>query len=346
MCSGLTGLLILALHLNKTSEADEIMASITDRIQVRSQSLCLALVRQAWKRYFLSGWLQERLGVDKNELKEYARYVCEITRKRLEEGVLKATNVFRDHSMKEMLDELDRNTVGAVVSEEYFEIASAHYEDNDDEGNEHVRTARHSHPSTILRKPATPDQIAEAETTVGRPLPDDLKEFYSLTNGTRPVIQEPWPPMPELRLKSVQSLYWEEEAGYALVLLAEAKQPRAVDWPGTYGGIAMYEYCGQRTKYLWHLTEESVGKAKKVLDDAYKEAEETERQALDELVNLHYGSWEGLKNLKTCRFHQLWGEPEGTVVYPDFKAFLSEVVLKSRVEEDKSPLRASREEFY
>lgn len=350
LSSGLSGLLILALHLNKMSEADEIMARITDQIHVDQQALYLALVRQAWKRYFLSGWLRERLGVDKNKLREYAGFIRETTRKRLEEGVLKATEVFKDHSMKEMLDELDRNTVRTVVPEEYFEIASVRYEDNDDEGKEHVKTARYLHPSTILRKPATPEQIAEAETTVGRPLPDDLKEFYALTNGTRPVSQGPWPPMPELRLKSVQSLYWEEGdwmTNYPLVLLAEGKLPKSVDWPGIeYGGIAMYENCGQSTDYLWYLTEELVDKAKKVLDDAYQKKEQAEKQALDELVNIHYGSWERLKNLKTCWYQQRWGIPEGTVVYHDFKAFLSEVVLNSRVEEDKSPLRAPKEEFW
>ena len=254
MSFGLTGLLILALHLNKMSEADEIMVRITDRIHLDQQALYLALVRQAWKRYFLSGWLRERLRVDENELREYAGFVLETTRKRLEEGVLKATEVFKDHSMKEMLDELDRNTVGTAVSEEYFEVASVNYEDNDDEGNEHIKTARYSHPSTILRKPATPEQIAEAERTIGRPLPDDLKEFYALTNGTRPVIQGPWPLIPELLLKSVQSLYWEEGdwmTDYSFVLLAEGNLNKLVDWPGIeYGGIAMYENNGQGTNYL------------------------------------------------------------------------------------------------
>lgn len=84
------------------------------------------------------------------------------------------------------------------------------------------------------------------------------------------------------------------------------------------------------------------GKAKKVLDDAYQKKEQAEKQALDELVNVHHGSWERLKNMKTCWYQQLWGTPEGTVIHHDFKAFLSEVVLKSRVEEDKSPLRAPK----
>lgn len=350
LSSGLAGLLILALHLNKMSEADKIMAHITDRIHVGQQALYLALVRQAWKRYFLSGWLRERLGADENKLREYAEFIRETTRKRLEEGVLLATEVFKDHSMKEMLDELDRNTVGTVVPEDYFEFASVHYEDNDEEGKEHVKTAKNSHPSTILRKPATPEQIAEAETTVGRPLPDDLKEFYALTNGTRPVLQGPWPPVPELRLKSVQSLYWEEcdwMTNYPLVLLADGKLPKSVDWPGIeHGGIAMYESCGQGTNYLWYLTEELVSKAKKALDDAYQKKSQAEKQVLDELVNLHYGSWERLKNLKTCWYQQLWGTPEETAVYPDFKAFLGEVVLKSRLEVDKSPLRAPDEGYW
>lgn len=349
LSSGLTGLLILALHLNRGSEANKLMALIADQIHVYQQALYLASVRQAWKRYFLSDWFRERLGVDENKLREYAEFVRETTRKRLEEGVLKATEVFKDRSMKEMLDELDRNTVGAVVPEEYFEFASVHYEENDEEGKKHAETARNSHPSTILRKPTTPKQIAEAEATVGRALPDDLKEFYALTNGTRPVIQGPWPPMPKLRLKSVRSLYWEEgdwKTNYRFVLLADGKLPHSVDWPGIeYGGIAMYHHCEQGTEYLWYLTEELASKAKKALDDAYREKGQADKQVLDELVRVHYGSWERLRSLKTCWYQQLWGDPQATVVYPDFRAFLSEVVLKSRVEEDRSPLRAPKEEF-
>jgi hypothetical protein len=258
------------------------------------QAVYLAWARQAWERYFLSGWLRERLGVDENELKEYARFVCETARKRLENGVLKATEVSKDHSMKEMLDELDRNTVGTVVPTGYFEYANVLYEDNNDEGKEHVKTAPYSHPSTILRKPATPEQIAEAEMTLGRSLPDDLKEFYALTNGTRPVIRGPWqPPIPKLPLMSVQSLFWQEEdwmTNYAFNLLPEGKLRLSIDWPGVeYGGIAMYESIDQG-EYLWYLTEELVSKAKKVLKDAYQKKEQAEKQALDALVKMHHGS--------------------------------------------------------
>jgi SMI1/KNR4 family protein SUKH-1 len=345
----LIGLLILALHLNKIIEADEIMGRIANRIHMGQQAVCLAWVGKAWERYFLSGWLRERLGVDVNELKEYARFVCETTRKRLENGVLKATEVFKDHSMKEMLDELDRNTVETVVPTGYFEYANVLYEDNDGEGKEHVKTAPYSHPSTILRKPATTEHIVEAETAIGRILPDDLKEFYALTNGTRPVIQGLWqPPIPKLPLMSVQSLFWQEEdwmTNYAFDLLPEGKLRPSINWPGIeYGGIAMYESVDQG-EYLWYLTEELVGKAKKVLDDAYQKKGQTEKQALDALVKMHHGSWERLKNLKTCWYKVRAEVPEAKDVYPDFKAFLGEVVLKSRVEEDKSPLKAPKEGY-
>ena len=140
-------------------------------------------------------------------LKEYATSVHDTTRKILEEGSLKATEFFQDYSMKEMLDELDENTVDRAVPKEYHEYVSAQYEDNDEEDRKHFETSRYSHSSTILRKAATAEQLSQAEKTIGRSLPDDLKEFYALTNGTRPVVEGSLYPLTQLRLKSVQSLY-------------------------------------------------------------------------------------------------------------------------------------------
>lgn len=358
LSAGLSALLKVALDLNKTAEADKLMARIAERIHANLQSEYLALVWPAWGKYLLSGWLREKLGVAEHELREYSDFVRETTRKRLEEGVLRPVDVYKDKSMKEMLEELDRNTVEAEGFKELLE--EFYHEDGDDEGNQDGDTeenegersskeGRYSASHTILRKPATPEQIAEAESTVGRPLPDDLKEFYAITNGTRHVSHGPWPHIFDIRLPTVQSLFWEEEdymTDYTFELLPGASLPTPIDWPGIEGGgIAMYEHNGQGTDYVWYVSKELVAKAKKVLDEAYQIAEEAEKKVLDGLVSDYHGNWEQLRDMKACWYQQSWGDPDSMVICHDFRAFLSLVVLESRVERDKSPLRTPKEEY-
>lgn len=340
LSSGLAGLLNLALNLNKTSEADEIMSRIAGRIHANQQSEYLMQIRLAWGKYFLSGWLRERLGLAEHELKEYAQFIRETTKKRLEEGVLNPVDVCKDKSIEEMLAELDRNT---SPSKELFEEFGYESGDNNDEGDSEDKS------NTILRKPATPEQIATAEATVGRPLPDDLKAFYTLTNGTRPVIAySPGIHLLNNRFPTIQSLFWEDEdymSDYCFDLLPGAELPISIDWPGIEGGaIAMYDHDGQGTEYVWYLNEELVTKAKKILTDAYEEAEEAEKRGLDGLVEEYHGSWEQLRDVKACWYQQGWGDPDSMIVFHNFREFLSFVVFESRFEEDKSPLKAPKED--
>ena len=180
LSAGLAGLLNLALHLNKPSDADEIMSRIAQRIDANQQAAYLSLIRPAWGKYFVTGWLRDRLGLDDQDLKGYAQYVRETTKKRLEEGMLMPADIFKDKTMEQMLAELDSNTVPYMGESEY-ECA----ESDDDSLVSEQRS------DTIIRKPATPEQIAAVEENLGRPLPGDLKDFYSLTNGTRPVVHRP-----------------------------------------------------------------------------------------------------------------------------------------------------------
>lgn len=57
---------------------------------------------------------------------------------------------------------------------------------------------------TLLRPPASPSAIAEAETRLGVQLPDEYKQFLLLSNGLGPTTTD----MPGLR--SVEELRWED----------------------------------------------------------------------------------------------------------------------------------------
>jgi hypothetical protein len=336
LSSGLAGLLNLALHLQKPSAVtDQIMSRIADRIHADQQAEYLARIRPAWSKYFVSGWLRDKLGLSAANCSEYARLIHDTTKQRLEQGgPLKPVDEYKDHSMQEMLAELDRNTVPYKDS---FEEWGKDWDDDDE-----AAAGR----NTILRNPATPAQIATAEETIGRPLPDDLKQFYAITNGTRPVVEH-YPGFYAIKacLLPVESLFWEDDEymhDYELDLLPGTRQelPVKIDWPGIKGGaIAMYEHEGQGTEYVWYVTSELVAKARKALEDAYEAATANDKKRIDSLVQDYHGSWEKLKDLKECWYQQQWGDPDGMIVFHDFRAFLSTVVSSSVLEENKSPIK-------
>ncbi|KAH8700252.1 hypothetical protein BGW36DRAFT_356916 [Talaromyces proteolyticus] len=356
LSGSLTGLLNIALTLNKTTEADDIMTRIADRIHANQQAMYLSGIRKAWSKYFVFGWLRNKLGVAENELKEYAAFIHETTKKRLEGGTIKPLEMFRNKSMEDILKELDKNT---LRFKEKFEEILYHSDDDDEDAEDDAeaenneerpsKQQKYTAPDTILRAPATAEQIVAAELKLGRPLPDDLKDFYAMTNGTRLVIRGPRFHILSNRLPNVQSLFWEEDdymTDYQFNLFPDAKLPVSIEWPGIEGGgIAMYEHNGQGTEYVWYIQGELLDKARNLLGEAYGKANETEKKAFDGLVAEYHGSWEQLRNLQGCWYQQSWGSPDGMVVFHNFRAYLSLVLFQSIFEEDRSPLKALDEEY-
>jgi hypothetical protein len=312
------------LYLNKTAEADDIMARIANRIHANGQARDLSCIRLAWKKYFASGWLREKLGLSEDELKQYAEFILNVTKKRLEEGPVTPSDEYKDKSFQEMLEELDRNTL-------HFPEMWEDYDDGDES----------TFPRTILRAPASADEIARVESKLGCTLPDDLKKFYALTNGTQPVISGPHFYRLNNPLLSVFELFWEDDSymgGYEFDLFPETSLPVQIVWPTIEGGgVAMYEHNGQGTIYTWYLQGELLVKAKKALEDAYQKAGESDKKIIDKQVERYHGSWEKLRDLEACWYQQAWGDAP-MALFHSFRDFFSRVVFESRYEEDKSPL--------
>ncbi|KAF5017259.1 hypothetical protein F66182_10833, partial [Fusarium sp. NRRL 66182] len=198
------------------------MARIANRIHANGQARDLSRIRPAWKRYFASGWLRGKLGLSEDELKQYAEFILNVTKKRLEQGPITPSDEYKDKSFQEMLEELDRNTLR-------FPEMWEDYDDGDES----------TFPRTILRAPAGVDEIARAESKLGCALPDDLKEFYALTNGTQPVISGPHPYSLNNPLLSVFELQWENfswSGCYQFDLFPEMSLPVHVEWPTIEGG--------------------------------------------------------------------------------------------------------------
>lgn len=300
------------------------MARIANRIHANGQARDLSRIRPAWKRYFASGWLREKLGLSEDELKQYAEFILNVAKERLEQGPVTPSDEYKDKSFKEMLEELDRNTLR-------FPEMWDDYDDGDES----------TFPRTILRAPARADEIARVESKLGCALPDDLKQFYALTNGTQPVISGPHFYRLNNPLLSVFELRWEDlswNGCYEFDLFPEMSLPVHVVWPTFEGGaVMMYEDNGQRTKYMWYFQGELLAKAKKALEETYQKAGELEKKRIDKAVEQFHGSWEKLRDLQSCWYQAAWGYGP-TALFHTFRDFFSLVVFQSRYEEDKSPL--------
>lgn len=306
------------------------MARIADRIHANQQAEYLPRIRPAWKKYFTSGWLRNKIALSDNELKKYANFILSVTKKRLQDGPITPSDEYKHKSFEEMIAELDLNTL------RFPELWKDRIPDPGNGGDSMV-------PSTILREPATADEIARIESRLGCSLPENLKKFYSLTNGTRAVVSGPHFYRLYNCLLRVQELFWEDTtwmACYNLDLFPETTLPVPIEWPNMEGGaIAMYEEEGQGTIYMWYLQGEVLAKAKKALNDGYQKATELDEKVIDKQVERYHGSWEQLRDLRSCWYRQGWGGSGPRDLFHTFRDFLSLVVFVSRYEEDKSPVK-------
>lgn len=148
----------LALYMNDREKALDILQIFADNFQ--STWTDLSRSRQAW-RYLKHKALARTIEVNEEKLFAFKEQVIHTFRERLERGALR---VFKDVPMKQLVKMCNENTLKNAVWEEM------------DVDPDHP-------PETILHDGATAKEIADLERKLGRDLPDDYREFLSLTNG-------------------------------------------------------------------------------------------------------------------------------------------------------------------
>lgn len=116
LSSALVALLIMAKDLGHEEDIPDLMKRIANRIHANQQSHYLASIRFIWKEYLISGWLREHLRVSFESMKEYASFVLATTKKRLDSGPQNANDLYANHTLKQLLQELDQNTISSPTS--------------------------------------------------------------------------------------------------------------------------------------------------------------------------------------------------------------------------------------
>ncbi|KAF1998386.1 hypothetical protein P154DRAFT_250780 [Amniculicola lignicola CBS 123094] len=158
----LTAAIDLAMFWGFEDKAMEILQIFADNFHSSWDQLPKS--RKVWKLLSEKN-LSKLIGIDENKMDNFRKEVMETFRERLEKG---ARRIFKDLPMKDLVQLCNDNT-----------IKNAIWEDMGVDGDDP--------PTTILRKGATPEQIEALEKKIENTLPDEFKEFLSITNGMESV---------------------------------------------------------------------------------------------------------------------------------------------------------------
>lgn len=344
LSAALTTLTYMADALGKEAEARDLLAMMSRRINANRQAAFIDSAFVAWEKWFLPGELRRAIGVEIFDLQDYTVFVRETLEKRLENGPVLPGEVYAGKSIRELLEELDRNT----MSDPEFDPSEFWF------GGE-----EEAQPASIFKEPATEEDIRTKEEEMGRWLPGQLRELLKISNGCEHVKSAPGDRA--MRLVPLDMIFLEDDEymdDYGFSLLPDFKvepaRPRGIDekdYEYSFkvelcrygGGIGIYEPDGQGTDYVWILPGATVDAARRKVQETYDKVSEEQQGRIEEEIGRRYGSRAVYEGIEYCINVQGWGSPKGQKVYPDFMSYLRAVVYESRVGVDRSPVKGGED---
>lgn len=332
--------LYVADKLGKEKDVLELFEAMSRRILANGQAEFFHSALVAWEKWFVPGMLRDAMGLELSKLKGYAEFVRATVKKRLENGPVRPEEVYAGFSVRDLLEELDRNT----KDDSEFDPNDYYFEEDDV-------------PATIFKEPASEETIEAKENEMGRKMPEELKELLRVSDGCHMVKTEPG--MRDTKFVPVEDIFVEDDEymdDYGFTMLpdfqVEPKRPSGMsemDWEFSlrvelckYGGaIAVYDPDGQGTNYVWILPKATVDAAREKVAEVYDKVGDKQKERIDGEIVRRYGSKEVYEGMDYAVNVQGWGCPEGVEVYPDFGSFIRAVVYNSRASAETSPLKMS-----
>ncbi|KAK7704693.1 hypothetical protein SLS64_008458 [Diaporthe eres] len=291
----------------------------------------LVVVELLWP-YCIHGLLADAVGISAEELKSKGENLVRAFSARLSRGYVE--NPLESKTLKELLDIGEKNTLtGPGLS---------HWEEMGD-----------GIPETMFKQPATTEQISELESRLETSLPQDYKEFLSLTNGfgsgddMQDGVYNGYFPDPELF--DTDKVAWLSEDWIALPF-EMLEIPREIEdpyrkpseaWDTAMPLLNRVVHIGNRDiDDLWLVHPELVQKAKRAYLEMLENGDEMQKKILHRNMKDFAGSMERFMKLEWCCVKNSSGGAATTRVFSSFRSYLESVVEDSG-EDKMSPTNKS-----
>ncbi|KAH6668772.1 hypothetical protein B0J14DRAFT_150150 [Halenospora varia] len=279
----------------------------------------IAKSRRAW-RCLKDGILFQAKEKRNETLDEFERVKSALT-SRIENGVQRP---FREKSMRELVEIINANTLAHDTDEATDDAEIEFIKDNNLVGNR-----------TLLHPPATVEQIAEIEKKFDFPLPEDYKEFLSITNGLEGIWNR------YFRARHLESIDHITKGDDVLTgdsalpceLITWEELPFTVPWPPLDLDRALSLNAGGDDGETWLVEPALVQEAVKAFFDAFEKAEldEQGKKRAERTVVDYFGS---VKEMKDMKYALLTWTHWGVTIdaWGSFREFLEGVAVESERE--------------
>ncbi|OCK77792.1 hypothetical protein K432DRAFT_418406 [Lepidopterella palustris CBS 459.81] len=266
----------VALYLGKTEKANEILKTITENFHWMYRDLSKS--RLAWK-LLKDKVVARELGLDDEKVRAFGAEVLKTFRERLDKGPVRRP--YEHMTMRELVQLCNDNTLKNAVWEE-----TDYDPDNP--------------PKTILRDPATPEDLAALEKKLGCELPDEYKEFLSISNGLgswwNGFFGEPGfrsTDKVDIMDASEEQQAW-EDAGVDLLKIPDL--PIKMAWP-KFNRVIQINDGEPDAEYVWLIEPGLINKARDSLWKGYDEADTVTKTQIMEALRSGYGGKDASDNV-------------------------------------------------
>ncbi|KAL9562108.1 hypothetical protein ACKAV7_013652 [Fusarium commune] len=324
--AGLMIALDIYLRLGENEKAQELFGEVCDRFHTEEQVEQLACSRAAWKQILAvpERPLLDFLNIHAAKLRPAVTRACIMAENRLQDGPRRR---YAGQSIEKLVH---------VISENTFK--NCPYDRLDAYRPPGNLRDRPQNANGLIRRGCYLSGIRALEERLGVTIPEDYKEFLSITNG----LDSMWDGQNLVDyLASAQEVNWQEIdflEGNELPLLSDG-EPLAwtkniLEWPKIekprcicLSGDINHE---ERAGHFFLIGQDLLQPAKDYFFKTYEERDEVQRRELVRLVEETYGSMDNFRNLE-------WGLISWTAwdftVYPynglrDFLEQMAEVSLR------------------
>jgi hypothetical protein len=333
--AALVSALELRIKLREKNRSDGVVPSEHEIMEMIAKSLnysqiaCLIQSRRAWS--MLSDGVL--LKIDKDKVELFAKQLEEAVTERLEKG----KQSFPDLTMKQLVDLIDKNTRTNPASVEYF------------------RECDNEIPSTILHDPASASLIAATEKRLETTLPDDYKEYLSVTNGNDPafggiILEAPLWKCEDIRWFQDDEDYFSDlpiDIPADMCSITHQTTNDGLDWPKIGRGIIIGMEDIDSTFLIAPATVNNVkDKVRSLLESEDERVTQQVKDSVKQSVESFAGSMEAFEKLDWCCVTWASGGAASMHGYKSFKAYLWDVTESSGKSDKKDLWNFEYDEFF